>query len=444
MKAGTAKKDITPAAGMEIVHPARVSKGVHDPLFLRALVLDDEAGTTLAIVCFDLIGAGFEVTDQIREAVKEHTGIEPTLLNFSHPHSSRGLGLEWDNGDTMNAEKTWNDGVHRAVLEAVTEAKAGAVPVSLRVGRASAQVGFNRRLADENGFIIMDVNKNGAVVPWVNVLVAEEQKSGEPVAVLFEHAAHPVIAPDTSCLISADYPGAAVVRINEKLGDDVMPMFAQGCGGNINGYPLRSTQEKADQAGRKLGDAVLQAMRESTPIKANRFVVRSASTALPCRELPSLEVWQEAIDRMEKALKDKDGHWVHEEAFHEKMESFNVMKELIERGEDPPSRRLDAYAVMLGAEWCLVTMPHEMFCEYELWVDQNAPFEHTMTFSYTNGGEGYVGTDEALALGEKGGYEAGAFPCWWPHGPGSGSHSPPAVGTEGIIKDTIASLWQAR
>ena len=102
----------------------------------------------------------------------------------------------------------------------------------------------------------MGVNRAGPVVPWVNVLVADSKETGKPLAVLFEHAAHPVIVPDRSNLISADFPGAAAERIRGKLGEDVIALFGQGCGGNINGFPLRTTHENAVAAGKKLGDAV--------------------------------------------------------------------------------------------------------------------------------------------------------------------------------------------
>ena len=83
--------------------------------------------------------------------------------------------------------------------------------------------------------------------------------------------------------------------------------------------------------------------------------------------------------------------------------SLEAMKDMIERGEKPESR-FDITAFMIGTEWCLITMPQEPFCEYELWVDENAPFDHTMVFGYTNGQMGYVPTDKALARGGKGGY----------------------------------------
>ena len=84
MKAGAAQRDITPPVGMTIDAPTRVSIGVNDPLFIRALVLTDDAGTSVAIVTCDLIGCGFEASDQVAMAVKTATGIEHVMLNFAH------------------------------------------------------------------------------------------------------------------------------------------------------------------------------------------------------------------------------------------------------------------------------------------------------------------------------------------------------------------------
>ena len=85
-------------------------------------------------------------------------------------------------------------------------------------------------------------------------------------------------------------------------------------------------------------------------------------------------------------------------------------------------------------------MSHEPFAEYELWVSEHSPFEHTMVFGDTNGMVTYVATDEELARGDKGGYEAGAFPSLWSHNVRV-LHTSLPVGTEGTIKDGITSLW---
>ncbi|MCP4849951.1 MAG: hypothetical protein GY899_18585 [Verrucomicrobiaceae bacterium] len=425
--AGAAQRDITPPVGLEIQHYFRHSVGTHDPLYARCLYLEDGEKNAVAIVSLDLIMGGFEACDYIREKILQETGIKHSLIAFSHSHSSAALGAHNHTKVKNDTDSRWNNRTIEMIVEAVKEAKQRAEPVTLRSGRAQAQVGFNRRLVNpKNGSVYMGVNRKGPVVPWVNVLVADSIKSSKPIAVLFEHAAHPVIVPHTSKLTSADFPGAAVKRIRGELGKDVIALFGQGCAGNINGFPLRSTHEKAEHAGHNLGESVLKAIAGSVPVKSNTLSIKHVRSEIPSRALPSREQWQKMAE-----ASAKDGG---------RMRQLNRMKQLMDQGKKPPARRFDAYAVMAGNEWCLTTMPHEMFCQYELWIDKNAPFRHTMTFAFTNGYEGYVANDAALKMGAKGGYEAASLPNWggqvWTRHLG-----PPAVGCEKIIKDTLMSLW---
>ncbi len=105
----------------------------------------------------------------------------------------------------------------------------------------------------------MAPNPRGTVLPWVDVL-AIEQTDGKLVAVLFCHAAHPVIVHAASTLISADYPGFAVKTLQKLHGREAVYLFAQGCGGNINAFPLQGGIDAAIAAGRDLGQAVSRAL----------------------------------------------------------------------------------------------------------------------------------------------------------------------------------------
>ncbi|MFP6668928.1 MAG: PVC-type heme-binding CxxCH protein, partial [Pirellulales bacterium] len=404
-----------------------ISTGVHDPLYARCLYLEDDGGNSVAIVCLDLILGGFEACDSLRAEIREKAGAENAVINFSHSHSSAALGPRGRSKVSNDADSKWNDATLDSILAIVRQAKQRAEPVSLRAGRVASHVGFNRRLVDkDSGHVYMGVNRNGPAVPWVNVLIADSKKTGKPMSVLFETAGHPVIVPHTTRKTSADFPGAAVDRIREVLGDDVIAMFGQGCGGNINGFPLRSSYENAIKRGRNLGDSVLKAIKNGKPIESASLRVKMARTSLPSRPLPTAEAWE----KMAEQSKDNPG----------RMNQLKKIKELMDADRQPPARRLDVYAVTIGKDWCLTTMPHEMFCQYELWIDKHAPFPHTMTFAYTNGYEGYIAVDAAWQLGAKGGYEAASLPNW-----GGQVHSkhfgPPAVGCEKIIKDAIASLW---
>ena len=48
--AGAAEREITPPIGMEITHFVRENIGVHDPLYVRAIVLRDSDGKQIALV----------------------------------------------------------------------------------------------------------------------------------------------------------------------------------------------------------------------------------------------------------------------------------------------------------------------------------------------------------------------------------------------------------
>ncbi len=443
-QAGAAEHDISPPPGMEILHYFRNNIGIHDPLYLRALVLKDAEGKTFALLTADLICAGFAASDQLRERVKAETRVQEVWLNCSHNHSSRWLcsnrsvgdpwteALQWDEYRDRPIQESpheakWNQSVHDLAVQLTAQALNQLEPVTLEVGREPIQVGFNRRLQNEQGETYMGVNREGAVIPWVNVLTARSKASKEPIAILFEHPAHPVTVPHTSRLVSADFPGAAVTRIKQQLGNNVVALFGQGCCGNINSYPLRSTHEDAESAGHRLGDAVIKAVEQSHALET--FTLRSGHQriTLPTRELPSLEVTKALIAQNQDQP--------------ERLRQLNKIVAHHQNGTVPKPRRFDVYGLFIGDEWGLIGMSYEMFAEYELWIDRNAPFERTMTLSLTNGGRAYIGTDQALARGPKGGYEAGCLPNWGGHETMSPYLAPPAVGTEKLIRKAFQSTW---
>ena len=440
MKAAAAERDITPPVGLEITHPVRANVGAHDPLFVRALVLADAAGTNVAIVCSDLIGSDFASCDALRQRIAAETGIENVLLNFSHPHSSRSFGDYADLAEQAPADAAWALATRDAFLAVIAEAQAKLAPATLKAGRAPVQVGFNRRVLGDNGCVHMDDNPDGPAVPWTNILQVDGA-DGQPMAILFEHAAHPVIVPNTTALVSADFPGAAVARIREALGPDVIPLFAQGCQGNINAHPLRSSHENADAAGAKLGDAVLKAMETAEPITADTFRIRTGRADLPTRELPPWDDIRESVELRKAAYAPGENVYWRQEDYDRFVAHFDKLEQMMARGEAPPPWRFDATVVSLGGEWVLVAYAGEMFCQYELWVDQAAPFAHNMTMGLTNGATGYIADDAALAMGIRGGYEAGCLPYLDPCNVMTPHYGPPAVGCEQIIYDLVSGLW---
>ncbi len=413
MSAGVAKRDVS---FPELLGEVKV----HDPLFARVLILDD--GTDeVAIICLDMVEPWFP---EVRARIQQQLGITLTLVNCSHTHS----GMR-----TLHNDK-WQEAVGKLIYEAAEEAYANRVPVSLHAGRAPVRAAYNRygdAFSQEE-------------LPWVNVLEVRTG-GGNTLAVLFEYAAHPVITIAGRAL-SADFPGYAISRIHEILGDEVLPIFAQGCGGNTNGYPvgfpLGGPYENAANTGRQLGDAVLTAMRNASDIRTDRLTIRSKTILLPLR-VPSIRDWVEDVSRLQEESP------VDEAA----MKSLQVLKGIIESKEQP-GLRYQLNAIMLGSEWCLLALPGEVFTEYELWVNAFAPFNHTMVLAFTNDSTyakpgnsyaSYILTDKALALSIKKPREAEASCSEALLTHLASTHEnvrlPYAVGIEVAIKEAITALW---
>lgn len=439
--AGVGQAEITPPVGAPLVGALVPSTGVHDPLFARALVIGDGAQRA-AVVCLDLVGMDFVLADEIRARVRHRSGITMTLLCSTHTHSVPFTvpwsvqGQRWLSGEG----RAWRGQLIDRVTETVAQAAGRLTAVTLRVGRAPAQAGLNRRLQTPKG-VVMKPNPQGVTVPWVDVLRVDG-RDGKPLAILFSHAAHPVIVHGASTLISADYPAYAVAAVRRQFGGNTAIMFAQACGANINGEPLRGGFEAAQRAGEALGQAAAKAAAESKPIAVARLETRSVSFALPLQDWPPLEDCRRALAKAEARLAQAEAKGVEERSIWYRRDDVWCLGDLVEKAASgvPGTLRFDVNLLAVGSEFCLLAMTHEVFAEYQLWADQNSPFRHTMVLAYTNGCESYVPTDRDFALG---GYEASASP------------EPSAAlryfhrqalrpGTERQIREQIRALWVDR
>ena len=73
IKISVPKVDITPSFNIPLggyLERTSLSIGVHDPLYARSLVIDDEEKTT-AIISLDLLAIDRKTTEEIREDLEE-------------------------------------------------------------------------------------------------------------------------------------------------------------------------------------------------------------------------------------------------------------------------------------------------------------------------------------------------------------------------------------
>jgi hypothetical protein len=438
MIAGVAETAITPPVGTPTLGTIQRSTGVHDDLHAKALVLSD-GEQRVALLSLDLIGLDFQMSDAIRRAVTARTGTSHVLVHCTHNHSGP-FTIPWSvlgPRSLAAKQRTWRESLPHVLGQLAAEATERLQPVTLRAGRAPAQIGLNRRLPS-GGSIVMKPNSAGTVVPWVDVLCID-RASGSPMALLVGHAAHPVIIHGASRLLSAEFPGFTAQMLRRELRTDVVVLFAQGCAANINGEPLRGGIAAAQSAGETLGRAVLQALDVSRTIRGTSLNVASLADALPLQRLPRRDECLAVLRSAEQQLQDAYGAtsftdeqlWDLQEDVAAPVSSAAsdaandvqpmegkawwmadtvlCLRDLlakIDAGDERPLR-FESTMARVGDEWSIVTATHELFAEYQLRVDRASTTEHTMVLAYTNGCESYVPLDVDLALG---GYEAATFP----------------------------------
>lgn len=468
MYGGAAEVIISPPVGSPTLGAIQRSIGVHDDLYARCLVLSD-GRQEVVILSLDLVGMSCELADQIRTVISERVCTSTVLVHCTHNHSApftipwSVLGSRWLSG----AGEHWNNELVTSLAELAAVAKANVEPVVLRAGRASVQLGTNRRLQSDQG-VVMKSNPAGAIVPWVDVLCVNRHDES-PVAVLFSHAAHPVIIHGSSRLISAEFPGFAAHKLKKRMGGNVVTMFGQAFAGNINADPLRGGICASEEAGEALAQAAIEAIAHSEPIPDDELLITSTRCELPLQALHSAEACRHALQKAQRLLVEHYGQtsFSDEELWNLQdqlqtpaskpnstaennvqpmehtawwmMDTILCLQELLKKIElrDDDLLRFEGNLLRIGNHWSLLTATHELFAEYQLVLDREIPSRHRMMLAYTNGCESYVPMDCDLA---SGGYEAASFPAdgaalRYPH------RRALRVGSEQRVLESLRSLW---
>lgn len=375
LKAGIARKDITPAKPVTMSGYAGrtgLSQGVHDPLSARAVALEQD-GKRLVLVSADLIGF-YQAGPGIRNAIMTACRLEPSelFLTAIHTHSAPTPTLEGDKGHANNVEYTrW---LETQLVDMVREALGNMVPVKLGFGSGSSPVGVNRRepvpnTANKPDKVKLGRNPAAATDREVQVLKLSRADRDELLAVLFAYATHSTSMGPKNLLISGDVHGLAAQFIEKYLGHGVIAPDFAGASGDIDPwYRVLPTFETANGwvpepvlQGTMLGEEVVHVLQgiqkpvASAPIR----------TAIKTVTLPA------------KAGEVKD--------------------------PDVAGRPAEmTISVARVGDVALVGLGGEVFNEIGRKIKAASPFAHTIIITHCNGGAGYLPT---AASYPDGGYE---------------------------------------
>ncbi|AKH41404.1 hypothetical protein FHS61_001892 [Altererythrobacter atlanticus] len=221
---GAARIDVTPG---EDEMPQNMT-GVLDPLHVRAIVVGNDIEKAAMVT----VDAGMLPTDAWRrlgERAEAELGIprENVMLTATHTHSAPFVR----SGD-----------FEERIFQSMAEAAASMQPARMAFGTGISHINVNRNIIDpETRRWWEGPNYEGPSDQTVAVL-RFETLSGEPIAVYYNYAVHPVIT-GTLDMISADIPGAASNYIEESLGGDAVAVWSSGASGDQNPIFFQQTYD---------------------------------------------------------------------------------------------------------------------------------------------------------------------------------------------------------
>ncbi|MHB9129539.1 MAG: neutral/alkaline non-lysosomal ceramidase N-terminal domain-containing protein [Armatimonadota bacterium] len=402
MLAGTCVIDVTPErpVWMDGMIRRQQSTGVHDPLFIRALVLsnNNDLSEAYAVVSVDVGGLLTEDAFVVRQLAAVRTGIpmDNIIVAATHTHSGPAtIGYVHPKED---------DYVRILVLRAADAIEAAAQHLRpVAVGCASGHeetISRYRRLQANDGHVVMNwesypkehiTGPLGIIDPEVGVFkVISADHLGTTLCLLFNHAGHPNALSGDNYLLSAEYPGLAVRLLEAEFGGTAI--FVNGAQGTMD----IDVERDRDWAGmERLGRALAAAVSETTRniIPSSVAFIYGATThyTVPARVISDDELqWAEQVLQRTsgqiQAMPDGVGDdylakFLHQ--YHQRnIREIPVMQCCFAIGDS-----------------AFVSFPGELYTEIGMHIKEDSPFRHTYIIGLANGQIGYVPTRKAISEG---------------------------------------------
>jgi hypothetical protein len=272
LRAGVGKAEITPPKGTPLggyeARKGAGSTGVHDPIYAKALVLDDGA-TRLVIVTSDLVGTNPKMADRAARAA----GVprEQVMVTASHTHSGPGAYGEPFFANIVlgkYSQQVFNhmtEGMTRAVKDAVGSLQ----PASLAIGEAE----LPKFMRNRRKLMIKDP------ALW---LLRVDTADGKPLAALLNLTAHGTVLDKDNLELSGDWM-AFTQALMEKEVPGLTALYSNGAEGDVSpNIPDNSSNFMgAAEQGEKGGRAALELYRTLKPARNVTLGFKSSMLELP-------------------------------------------------------------------------------------------------------------------------------------------------------------------
>jgi hypothetical protein len=401
---GMAEVNYTPSVGLDMVGNYRGddygSRGVHDSLYARAIVAEDKKGEKAAILSVDICYLKKEAADMMREYIASRTDIpiENIMIHGTHTHSGPRSDL---------AAPEAEDYLKRA-SDAVILAGGRMKPTLLSIGRTTEdRVSFNRRLRCKDGttrmvwegldpdFVVERLGSKDTEM----ITVSLDQQGGST-GVMVNFACHPTNLTGSNWLWSADYPGDIAESLKKVYGKDYIPMFINGCCGNVTQVDYKKgftdTFEECERMGYILGVDAITAIRQQEAVPGD--IIAVSSEMVPVKHISISDeqlAWAQAVMKKveEEGMPPLQQDGIPDAVYAQKwVDMYKTQQEY---------DSLEVQVIRIG-NVAFVGLPGEMFAEFGMKIKAESPFEHTIVMGLANDSRGYFPTREAYTEGPEG------------------------------------------
>ena len=389
LRVGVGKTDITPPLGTPLqgYYYERLATNIHDPLFAKAMVIEDGKNTLVLIIVdnVDVAPSGFK---KARERIQQEFNIPGSNIVISATHTHTG----------PTYSETYEKILAVKIQDAVKISMQNLQPAVLKSGIGKEEnISFHRRYMMKDGTVKFNpgalnpdiVRPMGPIDPDVGILYIETTY-GKPIAVLVNFAMHLDTVGGTE--MSADYPYFMGKILRKVLGDDAMVFFGFGTCGNINHFNVKSPEtlkgfDRTERIGYALAASVIRELPALEPDEVSNLQSESEVIYLKIPEYTNKEVEAAKIN----AIKKSD----HESSTPEIREAMKVL-----RIQDRKGQLIEAEVQTFGlGDVGIVALPGEIFVELGLEIKERSPFKHTFILTLSNNSIGYIPNADAFEYG---------------------------------------------
>ncbi len=411
LKLGVSQVDITPPVGAPLAgyYYKRNAEGVHDPLHVKAMVLE-QGGVKIALAALDLVSLPRDIVESARTMVQQRIALSPdhVMISATHAHTTPVVltypsryNLE---GKDKQIAQQYTDSLAGKIADAIVQANANLQPVEMKAGVGNeTTLSFNRRFFMKDGSIGWNPGKlnpkiaspAGPVDPGLPVLYFESPDGKKPIAAYVNFGLHQ----DTTggLNISADFSYTLGEVLKLVNGPAFFPMFTIGAAGNVAHLDVSRPEEQrsyqeASRIGAVLAGDVLQVIQAAP--KVNVSEIRVSDEVL---QFPVPHYSQEEIDW---ATRTQATYSTPQAApFLDLVKAARVL-ELNARHGKPLEAEVQVFT--LGDQVAIVGFPGEMFAEFGIELKEDSPFPITIPAELANGALVYIPNEIAY---EEGNYE---------------------------------------